>query len=125
MTCERCYSLDNIYFEDYGTIMDRLLEDHEEGERVEVYQADTFDVEHETFVDPEDIIDLIVSNAERNRRTPPDEDGVYLLDLMGSEQKKEELKALVANWLNKNAKPYPTKGVKNCRKIEFLVIKDY
>lgn len=97
---EKCYSLNGEdYRSDIEDIFDDIKCEHEVGDEVSYFEAETKKQTHQDFL----IIDRLIEDMqEQAYGVAPEYADDYLDDL--SNEKKMELQELVLKWLNDNAK---------------------
>jgi hypothetical protein len=114
-TKEQCYSVDNERYSGYEDMMDDLRESYNEGEEVEVWEAEKKEHQHNDFIDVDDLIYRMQENVVDCCGEVGEE---YLNEL--TEEQKEDLKNHIADWFSANAK-INFYGVENEHKILVVV----
>lgn len=112
---EQCYSLDESNYMSYEDMMHELQDSHNQGESVEVWEADKEIYQHKDFINIEVLIDSMQTLAVDECGEIAEE---YLNELTFPQ--KYELERHIAEWFNKNAK-LNFYGVENQRKIMVVV----
>lgn len=112
---EQVYSVDKSNYMSWENIMDELREGFNEGESVEVWEADKVVWKHSDFIDVETIRDDMQVFAMDECGEMAEE---YLNDL--TDQQKLNLRDTISAWLSVNAK-LNFYGVENEHKIVVIV----
>lgn len=112
---EKCYSTDEeVYHKDYEAVLEHFAECAEIGEKVSYFEGEVVQGDHSSY------LTSCWSLIENMQETASEEAGEfsdgYLEDL--SQEKQEELRLQVLDWLEKNAKQPNFFGVKNVQAIK-------
>ena len=112
---EQCYSLDNEKYYSYDDLMSDLRDIFDIGRQVEVWEADKVEWNHADFINVDDLIYNMQTNAMDVCGEVAEE---YLNDIITADA--EDLKYHIAQWLSKNTK-LNFYGVENEKKIVVVV----
>ncbi len=112
---EQVYSIDGSDYMNWENLMDELRESHNDGEEVEVWEADKVISKHADFIHADGLIYDMQANAMDECGEVAEE---YLDDL--TEEQKIDLELNIEEWFNKNSK-VKFCGVENPRKIVVVV----
>ena len=112
---EQCYSLDNEKYKNYEDLMNELKEFYNISKEVEVWEADRVEWNHSDFINVDDLIHNMQTDAMDECGEVAEE---YLNDV--TDEKKEALKNHISNWFYANAK-LNFYGVENEKKIVVVV----
>jgi len=112
---EQVYSLDDSHYMNWENLMDELREKYNDGEEVEVWEADKEEWRHSDFFDVLDLIEGMQDNAMCLCGEFAEE---YLNEV--DEDIRLDLANTLTNWFNKNSK-LKFYGVENERKTVVVV----
>lgn len=112
---EQCYSQDNEKYTDYANFMDDLKEFYNIGESVEVWEADKVEYEHTQFINVDDLIENMQSEAMDECGEVAEE---YLNELTNDQ--KSDLYRHISLWFMQHSK-INFYGVENAKKIVVIV----
>lgn len=119
MSDNYCYSTCGDFYFDKHAIMDELMCDFEQGEEVEIYQAEKLSHSHEEFIDTGWIIENMVDSVSENTNEYADNYISKLIQI--SPEKQKQLARLIAWWIQEEIGDVDFYTAINARKVKMVV----